>query len=168
MGYMATGKSTIGKIVGPKLGVPFMDLDRYIEEKEQRSIAEMFKTEGEIYFRKQEAYYLSELTRSKEGLVLSLGGGTPCYGTNMQDMINDERVTTIYLKASISTIVARLKNEQAKRPLIAHLKSDQDMEDFVAKHLFDRSPFYNQADIVINTDGKTVEEVCDDLISKLS
>ena len=79
IGYMASGKSTIGRILADKLNYSFIDLDDYIEEKEQTSVSEIFKSKGEIYFRKLETTSLQALLNNKDNLVLSLGGGTPCY-----------------------------------------------------------------------------------------
>ena len=79
LGYMASGKSTIGREISKKLDMKFIDLDDYISKREKRSISEIFKVEGEIYFRKIESSYLGEILNSKDSFILSLGGGTPCY-----------------------------------------------------------------------------------------
>lgn len=168
LGYMASGKSTIGHIIARKMDSRFIDLDSYIEQKEELLIKDIFEAKGEIYFRKKEALYLKELMNAQGDLVLSLGGGTPCYGTNMQEILNNKQVRSVYLKASIPTIIDRLKNEQANRPLVAHMTSNEDLEEFIGKHLFERSQFYNQAHIVITTDGKTTPEISEDLIARLS
>ncbi|MDD3723627.1 MAG: shikimate kinase, partial [Lutibacter sp.] len=89
LGYMASGKSAVGRILSEKLNIQFIDLDSFIEEKEQLSISEIFETKGEIYFRKIEGIYLQELLNSKESTVISLGGGTPCYGNNI-DLIENK------------------------------------------------------------------------------
>ena len=83
LGYMGSGKSTVGKELAHALHIPFKDLDDYIIEKEGMSIKEIFQEKGEIYFRLQESRYLKELLHAKEDLVLALGGGTPCYADNM-------------------------------------------------------------------------------------
>ena len=116
LGYMASGKSTIGKILAEKLGYRFIDLDNYIAPPEHHSLAPLFKNKGEIYFRKREALYLNEFISNEDNLVLSLGGGTPCYANNMGDILNAPLVTSIYLKASIPSLVYRLQVEQESRP----------------------------------------------------
>ena len=84
LGYMASGKSTIGKQLSKKLSVQFLDLDDYISEKEQMSISEIFDKKGEVYFRLIEHKYLKAVLEKEEDFILSLGGGTPCYANNMK------------------------------------------------------------------------------------
>ena len=91
LGYMASGKSSIGKKLAKILNVPFVDLDDLISEKEKLSIPEIFKTKGEIYFRKKEIENLENFFQ-KDKFVLAVGGGTPCYGNNM-DLINDNSIS---------------------------------------------------------------------------
>ena len=164
---MASGKSTLGRVLTKKLDYNFIDLDDYIEEKEKTSINEIFKTKGEIYFRKKETQYLNDLLDSETKLVLSLGGGTPCYGNNIETILKANNAVSIYLKASIPTLIGRLKNEKGKRPLIAHIKADDLLAEFIGKHLFERSPFYSQAETVITTDNKTENDIIEELIMKL-
>ncbi|WP_431165388.1 shikimate kinase [Tenacibaculum halocynthiae] len=167
LGYMASGKSTIGKIVAKKYNLPFIDLDDYIEKKEKKTVSEIFQSKGEIYFRKKENEYLKELVEAEDNFVLSLGGGTPCYGNNM-DLIKESKNTiSFYLRASISTIINRLKSEKEQRPLVANLKND-DLNEFVAKHLFERSYFYNQAKHSIAIDTKKIDEICNEIYSLLT
>ena len=157
LGYMASGKSTIGREISKKLDMKFIDLDDYISKREKRSISEIFKVKGEIYFRRIESLYLSEILNSKDNFILSLGGGTPCYSNNMDLIMNSEAVS-IYIKAGIKTLVSRLTAEKSKRPLVAKLEDDK-LTEFVAKHLFERSFFYEQASIAINTEDKSIEEM---------
>ena len=167
LGYMASGKSTIGKILAEKMQISFIDLDAYIEDKEKMSVSDVFKEKGEIYFRKQEHVYLKELLDKKENFVLSLGGGTPCYAGNMNVLLSYEDVTSIYLKTSIQTVVERLVNEKSQRPLVARLDKDE-LAEFVAKHLFERSYYYNQATYKLVVDNKDVNETVEDLQVLLS
>lgn len=157
LGYMASGKSTIGKELSKKLYMNFIDLDDYISEKENLSISDIFKTKGEIYFRRIEAKYLTEILENEDNFILSLGGGTPCYGENMKKII-DSDATSIYIKATIVTLVNRLVDEKSKRPLVASLNNEQ-LTEFVAKHLFERRFFYEQATSTISTDNKTIEDI---------
>ena len=157
LGYMASGKSTIGREISKKLDMKFIDLDDYISKREKRTISEIFKVEGEIYFRRIESLYLGEILNSKDSFILSLGGGTPCYSNNMELILNSD-ASSIYIKASIKTLVSRLIAEKNKRPLVADLEDDKLIE-FVAKHLFERRFFYEQASITINTEDKSAEEI---------
>jgi len=157
LGYMASGKSTIGREISKKLDMKFIDLDDYISKREKRSISEIFKVEGEIYFRRIESLYLGEILNSKDSFILSLGGGTPCYSNNMELILNSD-ASSIYIKASIKTLVSRLIAEKNKRPLVADLDDDKLIE-FVAKHLFERRFFYEQASITMNTEDKSAEEI---------
>jgi shikimate kinase len=161
LGYMASGKSSIGKKLAKSLGMNFIDLDDYIIEQEKMSITNIFKNKGEIYFRNIEHQYLKEILSQDKDFILSLGGGTPCYGKNMEE-INKEGVLSVYLKGSIATLVQRLIKKKSKRPLIASLDNDQ-IPEFVAKHLFERRFFYEQAKETMKIDGKTKSEVAKEL-----
>lgn len=167
IGYMASGKSTLGRILADKLNYTFIDLDDFIEENEKKSIKEIFKSKGEIYFRGLETASLKGILSEKDNVILSLGGGTPCYGNNMDAILNSNNVTSIYLKASIATIIDRLKGEKGKRPLIAHIETDDLLAEFIGKHLFERSQFYNKAKITVSTDNKTEKDIIEELIFKL-
>lgn len=167
IGYMASGKSSIGKILANELNCSFIDLDNYIEEKEKTSIAHIFKSKGEIYFRRLETTYLKAVLENENKIILSLGGGTPCYGNNMDLIINNPDFKSVYLKASIPTLVNRLKNEKSKRPLIAHIETDDLLMEFIGKHLFERSQFYNLAEIKITTDNKSEIAIVEELLSNL-
>lgn len=166
LGYMASGKSTIGKIVAEKLSLPSLDLDHYIEEKEQMSISDIFQNKGEIYFRQAEHRYLKTLLASEEDFVLSLGGGTPCYAGNMNLMGNSD-AKTVYLRAGVGTLVGRLEQERENRPLVASLKPD-DLAEYVAKHLFERNPYYMEADYQIGIDGKPIDTIIKEVMQLFS
>ncbi|CAM1348127.1 shikimate kinase [Tenacibaculum crassostreae] len=163
LGYMASGKSTIGSVLAEKMQLPFIDLDAFIEEKEEMSVSDVFKNKGEIYFRKQEHLYLKELLNTEGSFVLSLGGGTPCYAGNMDVLQSFDSVASIYLKTSIATIVSRLLKEKSQRPLVANLK-EEELVEFIAKHLFERSYYYNQATYKLIVDNKSIEETVKDLL----
>ncbi|GAL68567.1 shikimate kinase [Jejuia pallidilutea] len=167
IGYMGSGKSSVGKILAKKLNYNLIDLDDFIEAKEHATVSEIFKTKGEIYFRKKETEYLKTLLQLKENTILSLGGGTPCYGNNMDVILNTEHATSIYLKGSLSFLSKKLFKKKAKRPLIAHIETETLLKDFIAKHLFERSQFYNKAQIHIVTDHKEKSEIVEDIILAL-
>ncbi|GGG98147.1 shikimate kinase [Polaribacter pacificus] len=161
LGYMASGKSSIGKRLSEVLDLNFIDLDTYIESCDKMSIKDIFKNKGEIYFRRQESIYLQEVLAQATDCVLSLGGGTPCYGNNTQ-LLNSTGYHTVYLRAGIATLVDRLTKEKQLRPLVAQLSSDQ-LTEYVAKHLFERAAFYEQAKQIISIDNKSVEEICKEI-----
>lgn len=156
LGYMASGKSVIGRVLAKILNLQFIDLDAYIEQKENNSIAEIFKDKGEIYFRIKESEYLKALLDLKEPTIISLGGGTPCYGNNMK--LIEAHSKSFYLKASISTIFNRLQHETSQRPLVATIGSDN-LQEYIAKHLFERNPFYEKATYTISVNDKKIEEI---------
>lgn len=167
MGYMGSGKSTIGQKISTVLDYNFFDLDDYIVKQEMMSITDLFKKKGEIYFRKKEAQYLNELINSKEDVVLSLGGGTPCYGNNIDIILNTQGVKSYYLQASLKALSNRLSLEKSKRPLISHLKSEEAFIEFLGKHLFERANFYLKADVTIKTDQKTISEITEEIVLSL-
>jgi len=166
IGYMGAGKSSVGKKLSEVLGFDYLDLDDYIQEKEGKSIKEIFSTKGEIYFRKIESKYLNEII-SKSNSVISLGGGTPCYGNNMKHIKESKNTSSVYLKSSIISLTDRLLLEKDKRPLISHLKSKEELQEFIGKHLFERSAYYNLSDITINTDQNSIDEVVESIVLKL-
>jgi shikimate kinase len=167
IGYMASGKSTLGNILADKLNYEFIDLDDYIEKEEKSTVSNIFKLKGEIYFRKMETHYLKELLSGSNNLVLSLGGGTPCYSQNMDVILNTKNVKSVYLKASIPTLMARLINEKSKRPLVAHIETDDLLKEFIGKHLFERSQFYSLAHVTVTTDNKLTKDIIEELVFKL-
>lgn len=167
IGYMASGKSTLGRVLAEKLKYEFIDLDDYIEKNEKTTISDVFKLKGEIHFRKLETHYLRELLVSNKDLVLSLGGGTPCYSNNMDLVLNTKDVKSIYLKTSIPTLIARLKNEKSKRPLVAHIETDELLAEFIGKHLFERSQFYSLANVTMATDNKSEKDIIEAMVFEL-
>ena len=166
LGYMGCGKSTIANKLSKIIEIPFVDLDKKIEEKTNLSINAIFEKHGEIYFRKLEHEVFVELLNSPDTLIIGLGGGTPCYANN-HELLKSDNVTSVYLKASIETLFNRLNHNKSKRPLIAD-KSEDEMKEFIAKHLFDRSFYYNQAQYKVIVDDKTIEETVMDIVEVLA
>ncbi|WP_340077425.1 shikimate kinase [Leptobacterium sp. I13] len=157
IGYMGSGKTVIGKLLSEKFQLPFIDLDDYITSNEGMSISQLFKEKGEIYFRKQEYGALKKILASEANVILSVGGGTPCYGKNME-MILDKTKNVFYLKASVDTLVNRLTHEKEERPLIKNIKTNE-LAEFITKHLFERGFFYLQAHHIINVDDVSTKKV---------
>lgn len=162
---MGVGKTTIAKNLANALHLPHLDLDQKIEDKLQSTVSSIFEQKGEIFFRKQEHLLLHELIEADEAFVLSLGGGTPCYANN-HEILQQEGVESFYLKASIKTLVERLENKKAHRPLL-NQNSDDTLETFIAKHLFDRSYFYHQAKHIISVDNKSISTIVDEIKQQL-
>lgn len=165
LGYMGSGKSTISKKLAHDLGFSFFDLDQLIEKNENASIANIFDDKGEIYFRKVESKILREFVTNNSNFVLALGGGTPCYANN-HEVFAEKDVLSIYLKGSIATLFQRLLLDRKDRPLLANL-STAELEDYIRKHLFDRSYYYLKAQHIINIDDKTVTDICNEIQDKL-
>ena len=160
---MGSGKSTLGRALATAKNISFVDLDAYIAEREKCSVPDIFKNKGEIYFRKKEALYLQEVLQKEEDMVLSLGGGTPCFGNNMQ-LIQAAAAVSIYLKYQPQSLTQRLLQEKDHRPLLAQIK-EIDLEEFIRKHLFDRNPYYAQATQIIAMDGLTPDQSLQKLLT---
>lgn len=166
LGYMGCGKSTIAQNLSKIINIPFLDLDKCIEERVNLSINEIFEKHGEVYFRKLEHEMFVELLQSSENTIIGLGGGTPCYANN-HELLKGDDVVSVYLKASIDTLYNRLVHNKSKRPLIANM-NEEEMKEFIAKHLFDRSYYYNQAKHKVSVDDKSVEETVQDILDILA
>ncbi|WP_306354204.1 shikimate kinase [Flavobacterium sp. '19STA2R22 D10 B1'] len=166
LGYMGSGKSTIAQLLSKSVSIDSLDLDQIIEKKEEKSIKDIFKERGEIYFRKIESQVFNNLMGSEEEMILSIGGGTPCYANN-HELLKKDGVVSIYLKASVEELYARLLLEKENRPLIA-TKDAEELKEYIAKHLFDRSYYYNQAKHKISVDGKSPDEIVAEIIKVLA
>src|SRR5690606_26972413 len=125
-GYMASGKSVVGKVLADELGVAYFDLDKLIEQKNHKSVQEIFEQNGEIFFRKQEHLLLSEWIEQPQSFVLSLGGGTPCYANNHL-VFQREDVLSVYLKAKVTTLVDRIEADEDNRPLLSNISDKKAM-----------------------------------------
>lgn len=156
LGYMGCGKSTIAQKLSSLIQIPYVDLDKYIELKAEMSINQIFESFGEIYFRKLEQDLFVQLLASPENQIIGLGGGTPCYANN-HELLKGEGITSIYLKASVETLFSRLVHNKSKRPILAN-KTEAELKEFIAKHLFERSYYYNQAEYKVNVDDQSIDE----------
>lgn len=165
LGYMGSGKSTVGKLLSKSIGYNSLDLDNVIETDQGLAISEIFEKHGELYFRKLEHQVLKEILKTDDDAIISLGGGTPCYSNNME-LFKDKNIITIYLSCSVDELFARLNFNKSKRPLIANM-SDNELKEYIGKHLFERSVFYNQAQITINSNGKSREDIVGEIRNKL-
>ncbi len=167
IGYMGSGKSSIGQKLSSVLNYNFIDLDSEIEKTEGTSIPDIFQHKGEIYFRKKEAAVLEDVVSGGDNAIIATGGGTPCYGRVMDDLLEQEDVITVYLKCSVDTLTDRLFNQKEHRPMISHLDTVELLNDFIRKHLFERSFYYNRAENTIVCDGMDEKEVVEKILLSL-
>lgn len=142
IGYMGCGKTTLGEELARQMGLPFIDLDEYIERQQGQSIVSLFDTVGEARFREIEAAVLREVA-SMNDVIVGCGGGTPCHGDNMS-LMNDKGIT-VWLTTSPERITARLlvPDQKSKRPKIVNLPNEAVLT-LVQQELQARAPFYNQ------------------------
>ena len=159
IGYMGAGKTVIGKSLSKYINYNFYDLDNFIETMEKKKISEIFSDHNEVYFRKLENKYLKILSKKKESKIISLGGGTPCFTNNIKILDSTPNSIKIYLKASVNCLINRLKDGKSKRPLISHIKSNKDLKEFISKHLFDRTIYYENADVKLSVDNLKINEI---------
>ena len=145
IGFMGSGKSTLGRPLAAKLGYKFIDQDALIEERFKMSISEVFATYGEAKFREAEHEVLKSFEAS-DNLVIATGGGAPCFFDNI--LIMNNIGFSIYLKIEPKTLVNRLKTSFTSRPLIAG-KSEKELLEYVTEKLSEREPFYNKATVSI-------------------
>ncbi|MEM0518449.1 shikimate kinase [Aequorivita flava] len=167
IGYMGSGKSSVGKKLASVLNLPFKDLDTEIEQSENLSVPEIFSQKGEIYFRKTENKVLKTLLKQAGSFVLATGGGTPCYADSLTFMLEEPNTTLVYLKNSLDVLTNRLLLEKEHRPLLAHLNSEDEVNDFIRKHLFERTFYYNQANIIVESSAKNIAETTEEIVGRL-
>ncbi|MBR8538169.1 shikimate kinase [Carboxylicivirga sediminis] len=150
VGFMGSGKSTLGKRLRTEIGWDFLDLDDYFEERYQITIKQYFAEFGEDAFRLAEKELLLDVSQ-KERIIIATGGGAPCYFNNMQVM-NDTGLT-IYIKLSVETLAGRLCSARQVRPLVAG-KSGTELHQYIEEKLQERDGFYNQAKVI--ADGEVL------------
>ncbi len=158
IGYMGCGKSTVGRLLAETHKLLFEDLDDMITRDKGASIPELFLEKGAKAFRELEHEMLKKALQVGVKKVISLGGGAPCYYNNMA-LITAATSHVFYLNASHKTLAQRLFPEKNGRPLIAHVETEEALQSFIAKHLFERQSFYRQANHIISVDDKPIEAV---------
>ncbi|MBE6308522.1 MAG: shikimate kinase [Bacteroidales bacterium] len=140
-GYMGAGKTTLGRALAERLGMTFIDLDQYIEQRFRKSISQIFAEKGEEGFRDIERRMLHEVAEF-EDVIISTGGGTPCFFDNI-DFMNSKGIT-VYLKVPVERLFIRLSIARKQRPLIKD-KNDEELRAFIAEQLAKREPHYSKA-----------------------
>lgn len=148
IGYMGAGKTTVGKELAEKAGLSFIDLDHYIESRYHKTVGQLFQEKEECGFREIEQRMLQEVA-SFEDVVISTGGGAPCYFDNMDYM--NRMGTTVYLKVSVDELVKRLNVCKHTRPVLKN-RSGEELRAFVAESLEKRNPFYEQATVLFDAE----------------
>ena len=141
IGYMGSGKTTVGKALSKETGMMFYDLDWYIESRMHKSVSQIFAEKGEEGFRKIEYNMLHEVAEF-EDVIISCGGGTPCFFDNI-DYLNQQG-EVVYLKASPETLYKHLLMAKIERPLLKD-KSADELVAYITEHLKQREPFYEKA-----------------------
>lgn len=148
IGYMGAGKTTLGRAFARGMGLNFIDLDWYIEERFHKTVQQLFSERGEKGFRELERKMLHEVAEF-EDVVVSAGGGTPCFFDNMEYM--NSCGDTVFLDVKPTVLFRRLKVAKQQRPLLAN-KSDEELMDFICEALQKRIPFYAKAKHLFKAD----------------
>ncbi len=151
IGFMGSGKSTLGKRLAKKMSWEFMDMDKVLEEQEGMAVTQIFQEKGEAYFRETESLLLQSLDPSMNRVVAT-GGGAPCHKNNMEVM--NEKGVTVYLRMHECSLASRLEKARADRPLLKNIETAQ-LPEFIRQKLDEREPFYNQAHCIIK--GESVK-----------
>ncbi len=152
---MGSGKTTIAKLLSRKLCFDCIDMDQILEDTYSMSIFDIFKNHGEEKFREAETKLLSEIL-VKKNIVVSTGGGTPCFADNMDNM--NLLGKTVYLQTGLDILKNRLVSEPNKRPLLKNIELHQ-LGSFVAAKLAERELFYTKATLIVNTDKYTPQQI---------
>ena len=163
IGYMGSGKSTVGRLLAEKLKCSFVDVDYFIENRYHQTISKIFEERGEAGFREIEHRVLLEIS-NYEKVVVSTGGGLPCFFNNMELM--NQTGTTIYLKENIDELIKRLNSNKQNRPLIKE-KNPEELRDFIETNLKIREPFYNKAKFIIEVKKCSVKHEINQWIEEL-
>ncbi len=163
IGYMASGKSNLGKILAEKMDFSFIDLDYLFEERFRISVFDFFEKYDEEGFRKIEQSLLVE-TFCMDHVVVSTGGGTPCFFDNMRQI--RESGISVYLHWNLPALVQRLRHVKRKRPLLKDI-GGQELEAMVEEHLRERELFYNQADFIVDAEHLDLDKLVTTIREKM-
>lgn len=162
-GYMGSGKTTLGSCLMELTGLSFIDLDMFIEKRFHKTIRQLFDERGEDGFREVEKRMLHEVAEF-EDVIISTGGGTPCFFDNMAFMKSCG--TTVYLRVSVAELTARLEVSKHTRPVLKN-RSGEELKEFISNNLATRLPYYEQADIIFDADTMNTREEVRQLSQRL-
>lgn len=164
IGYMGSGKTTIGKLLKRELGMTFVDMDHRIEQESGMRVAEIFAQQGEARFREMERDLIRSFGETAGDLIVATGGGAPCFHDNMEAM--NRLGETIYLKVSPEKLTDRLEPIKGHRPLLRD-KNRAELEAFVRTNIEAREPFYGQAKWIILCDHLSDRAISERLASEI-
>ncbi|MDX9852786.1 MAG: shikimate kinase [Tenuifilaceae bacterium] len=156
IGFMASGKTTVGEKLAKVLDFNFLDLDQYIEHKHSKPIKVIFEVWGETRFREIESEALREVATLNGNYVIASGGGTSCF-YNSIDFMNKNGLT-VYLKMEVAELVARLIEAKNDRPLLWG-KTKDELTDYILRVLDERKKYYEKAKVTINASNVDVEQL---------
>jgi shikimate kinase len=156
IGFMGSGKTHWGKILSRRTRLPYFDLDEVITGAEKKSIQQIFHDDGEEYFRIKEQEVLQALAEDHDNVIISTGGGTPCFFNNIDFM--RQYGTVVWLNTSVAILLERLLKQKSSRPLIKNI-SDSDLKAFIIKKLQDRKMYYEQAHVMLHEESITLESL---------
>lgn len=163
IGYMGCGKSTLGRRLARRLGVPFVDTDSRVEEREGASVSDLFRYEGEQRFREIEREVLDAAIAGNDSAVISTGGGLPVWGDNMARM--NAAGCTVYLRRSAENIAGRLSPYgRRKRPRLQGL-NDEELVAFMTRDMASREPFYSRAKLILACDSLPDDELVERIVA---
>jgi shikimate kinase len=162
IGFMASGKTTLGGELAEIMGFKFLDLDDYIEIKQKKSIKVLFEIEGEEKFRVIENEALREVASIEENLIVASGGGTSCF-YNSIDFMNKEGIT-VYIKVEVAELVARLIDSKKNRPLLWG-KSREELNEYIIRVLEERKKYYEKAKITVEYPNLDIKQLASTLKS---
>ena len=160
IGYMGAGKTTLGRALAKELGLTFVDLDNFIEERYCKSISQIFAEKGEEEFRRIEQRMLHEVAEF-EDVIISTGGGTPCFFDNI-DYMNEQGIT-VFLDVPLERLFIRLSIARKQRPLLKD-KNDEELRSFIAEQLAKRLPYYSRAKYSFTADKLENKEQIEDSV----
>lgn len=146
IGFMGSGKTSLGKQLAKKLDLQFIDSDQLIEAEQELSIGQLFAEKGEMHFRELEKVFIHKLFQYDRPFVLATGGGMPCYG-NAMELLN-ELGTTFYLQRSPRELTQRLINAKQVRPLVAGME-EQELSEYIQHKLKEREDHYRMAKVIL-------------------
>jgi len=165
IGFMASGKTTIGHELAKTLNFEFIDLDVYIEHKYNKTIKQIFEFKGEDHFRILESEALREVASLNGDILVASGGGTSCF-YNSVDFMNKTGIT-VYLKVEVGELVARLIESKTDRPLLWG-KSIPELNDYILRVLDERKKYYEKAKIIVETLNADVPQLAQTIKAALS